>query len=112
MDEKDIKILAENQSKTTLNEGMLSWAGKLFFASIASYLADVGNVAPPKLPFKLRGTQEEINAVISMILTSKKFIEALKKPGANVEDVINKLNLKNITAEKFELLTGKKWPLG
>ncbi|MFA6049839.1 MAG: hypothetical protein WC761_01460 [Candidatus Paceibacterota bacterium] len=99
-----------------LNEISLSWAGKLFFAGVASYLAGIGlqkmgGGPPPKLPFKIRGTPEQIKAVTEAILASKSFQEEIKKPGATVESVIQKLNLRNMTKDRFKQLTGKAWPL-
>ena len=107
----------ENSSVEELNEVSLSWAGKLFFAGIASYLAGVGleklgqGKSPPKLPFKIRGTPQQIQAVTSAIVSSKDFQKEIDKPGATVETVIQKLNLKNMNKQKFEQMTGKKWPL-
>lgn len=114
-------VLTEETENTVaapeqLNEIQLSWAGKLFFAGLAAYLTGTalqkfGTHAPPKLPFKLRGTPQQINAVVSAIVASKAFQAEVSKPGATVESVIQKLNLKNLTKEKFKQLTGKPWPL-
>jgi len=99
-----------------LQEVSLSWAGKLFFAGIASYLAGMGlekmaGGPTPKLPFKIRGTPEQINAVIEAVMASKAFQQEIKKPGATVESVIQKLNLRNMTKEKFKQITGRPWPV-
>lgn len=122
MDNKNTMENKENiPGLELLDEGILdklSWAGKIFFAGVATYLAGVGleklagkTATPPNIPFKIKGTPEQINGVASMIVASKKFQEELSK-GLSVEAVINKLNLKNITKEKFFVLTGKHWPLG
>jgi len=107
------------EKKEPLNEIQLSWAGKLFFAGVASYLASLGidkltgggNLPPPRLPFKIRGTPQQINAVVGALVASKAFQQELKRPGATVESVIQKLNLKNMTKERFRAMTGKPWPL-
>jgi len=85
---------------------------------VAAYLVGLGlerggrlPAKPPKLPFKIRGTPEQINAVIEALMASKSFQQELKKPGATVESVIEKLNLKNMTKERFKQLTGRPWPL-
>lgn len=106
----------EGSAPEQLNEIQLSWAGKLFFAGLAAYLTGTalqkfGTHAPPKLPFKLRGTPQQINAVVSAIVASKAFQAEVSKSGATVESVIQKLNLKNLTKERFKQLTGKSWPL-
>lgn len=93
-----------------LNEVALTWAGKLFFASLATYIAsDVASSM--KLPIKLRGKPEQIQAVTDAITASKEYQREIKKPGASVESVIQKLNLRNMSKERFEQLTGKKWPV-
>lgn len=109
---------AEVVDPAKLQEASLSWAGKIFFAGVAAYLVGLGlerggklPSSPPKLPFKLRGTPEQINAVIGALMASKSFQQELKKPGATVESVIEKLNLKNMTKERFRQLTGRPWPL-
>lgn len=103
------------ESKEQLNEFSLSWAGKLFFAGVASYLAGVGlqkmGTPAPKLPFKIRGTPEQIKAITDAIVASKAFQEEIKKPGATVESVIQKLNLRNMNKDRFKQLTGRPWPL-
>lgn len=115
---KNVKALSEKTAATTLQETNLSWAGKIFFAGLAFYLAGAGmqkfstTTTPiPKLPFRIRGTPAQIEAIISMILASKTFQQELNRPGATVQSVIKKLNLQNMTKEKFKQITGKKWPL-
>jgi len=101
----------EIPTEDQINESTkLTWAGKLFFASIAAYIAsDVAQVM--KLPIKLRGKPEQIKAVVDAITNSKDFQKEIGKPGAKIEDVVQKLNLRNMSKEKFEAMCGKKWPL-
>lgn len=88
----------------------LTWAGKLFFASIAAYIAsDVAQAM--KLPIKLRGKPEQIRAVVDAITNSKDFQREIGKPGAKIEDVVKKLNLRNMSKERFKALTNQPWPL-
>lgn len=102
-----------------LQEASLSWAGKIFFAGVAAYLAGIGlqraagavKLEPPKLPFRIRGTPDQIKAVIDALVASKAFQQELKKPGATVQSVIDKLNLRNMTKERFRQITGKNWPI-
>lgn len=108
----------ETKQVANLQEVSLSWAGKIFFAGIAAYLTGIGleragggGSVPPKLPFKIRGTPDQIKAIVDALMASKTFQEELKKPGATVESVINKLNLRNMTKERFRQITGKAWPL-
>ena len=104
-----IKEIAQ-QDADSLNEVKLTWAGKLFFASVAAYVAaDVAKGM--KLPIKLRGRPDQIKAATAAIMASKSFQKEISKPGAKVEDVIRKLNIKNMTKQKFKSITGKNWPV-
>jgi len=103
------EILSPQNSK-------LSWAGKLFFAAVATYLglendSNTNNNQVPKLPIKLKGTKEQINAITNVIKASYEFQKETNRPGATVESVIQKLNAKNESKENFEKVFGKKWPL-
>lgn len=85
----------------------LSAVGKLFFASLVTgIMAGVGRSI-----MKLKGTPEQIKAITDAIIASKQFQDEVKKPGATVESVIQKMHLKNLTAAEFKKLTGKPWPL-
>jgi hypothetical protein len=64
-----------------------------------------------KLPIKLRGKPEQIRAVTDAITASKEYQREIKKPGASVESVIQKLNLRNMSKERFRELTGKNFPI-
>lgn len=84
----------------------LSTVGKLFFASVLS-----GILLGKKSPFKLRATPVQVKAMTNAILASKAFQEEMKAPGATVESVITKLNLRHLTAADFERLTNRPFPL-
>lgn len=100
-----------------LDELKMSWAGKLFFAGIAGWLGGTAykgvkkGMSAPKLPIKIRGTKQQIKAVMDAITSSKEFQREINKPGATIDGVIKKLKLKNLNQKQFEKLTGKKWPL-
>ncbi len=103
------KILTEEEVKelVELNEG-LSWAGKLFFASAVGYIY---NQVRANMPLKIKGTPQQIKAIADAIVASKKFQEELKRPGATVESVMQKLKIKNMTREQFKAITGHDLPL-
>jgi hypothetical protein len=119
--------MSDKKSKQQLNEIRLSWAGKLFFAGVAARLAQVGlkNLANSMeeqaeegseqgeigFPFKLQGTPEQIAATQEVIRASKEYQEELKRDGATVETVMEKLNAQNVAKKAFEEKTGKAWPL-
>lgn len=116
----DEKIITEAPIKPKgqeqLNELKMSWAGKLFFAGIAAWLGGtaykgVKSGKAPKLPIKIRGSKEQIKAVMDAITSSKAFQDEINKPGATIEGVIQKLKLKDVNRQNFERITGKKWPI-
>lgn len=91
--------------KNQLNELHLNLLGKIFFTACAAWL--VGRATN----LVLRGTQQEINAVANAMTASRRFQDELKRPGATVETVMDKLGLKHATAREFERILGVPWPL-
>jgi hypothetical protein len=83
----------------------LSLTGKIMFASMGAWL--VGKLVNTKL----RGTKSEIEAVANALMSSRKFQEELKHPGATVDSVMEKLRVKQMSAEEFERVLGIPWPL-
>lgn len=93
------------EEKEPLNELKLNLFGKIFFATCAAWL--LGKAVNTKF----RGTKEQADAVASALLSSRKFQEELRKPGASVESVIQKLGVKHMSAAQFERTFGVPWPL-
>ena len=93
------------QPTQQLNELHLNILGKLFFASVAAWL--VGKATN----LKIRGSESEVQAVANAMMASKKFQDELRKPGASMQSVIDKLNIKNASARDFERILGVRWPL-
>jgi hypothetical protein len=116
-----------------LKEYKLSWAGKLFFAGVAAKLAGMAlkkqaakmrgmneqdesgesdaSDAAAMFPFKIKGTPEQLEAIMQVIKSSKEFQEEINREGATVESVMQKLNIQNLAKKAFEEKTGKPWPL-
>jgi len=88
-----------------LNELRMNVLGKIFLTSVAAWL--VGKA----INLKIRGTPEEVNAVAQAMIDSRRFQEELERPGATVDSVMNKLNLKHASAREFERVLGIKFPL-
>jgi len=105
--EAPIRVSGEEQ----LNEIKLSWAGKIFFAGAAAYIAGKGLQQKIKLPVKVRGTPKQMKAVIDAIMGSKEFQQEIGRPGATIDQVIEKLQLRNLTKARFRQLTGLPFPL-
>ena len=82
----------------------LSTVGKLFLVGAGAWL--IGKSSN----LKLRGTKQELDAVTEALLASKRFQNELGKPGATVESVMEKLDIKNMRADEFEQLLGIPWP--
>lgn len=108
-------IKVKGETKEYLKELKLSWAGKLFFAGAAAYIAGSamkggghGNV---KLPIKVRGTPRQMRAVIDAVTSSKEFQREINRSGATIDGVIQKLRIRNMTKQRFYQLTGRSWPL-
>lgn len=85
----------------------ISGLGKLFFAALAA-----GVVRDVVMPMRLKARPDQIRAMTDAIVASKQFQAEISRPGATVDTVIQKMNLKNISAAEFSKITGKPWPLG
>lgn len=113
MTDKDKDIFQEAPIKIKdepLKEINLSWAGKLFFAGAAAFILGKG-LEKMNVPIKIKGNPEEIRAVVDAIMSSKRFQQELSRPGATIESVIEKLEIRNMTKDQFRRITGKPWPL-
>ena len=95
--------------KEVLSELRLTWAGKLFFASVATYIVASG--IGSKLPLKVRGNKQQMQALTDAIMSSKEFQGKIRKPGAKVEDVLRSMNLKNMSKQRFKQITGNDFPV-
>lgn len=83
----------------------MSLFGKIFVGTLAAWM--LGKAVNTRL----RGTREQIQAVVAALSASKRFQDELNKPGADVESVIQKLGIKHMTASQFERVLGIPWPL-
>lgn len=95
-----------SQGDKRLNEFLeLNLLGKIFLATLGAWF--VGKVVNTKV----RGTPEQIDALAKAMVASRRFQDELKKPGATVDSVAKKLNVKNMSASEFERVFNVKWPL-
>lgn len=99
--------MKEVETKDKIVAYKLSTLGKIFFAGLATKMAR--EIA---MPLKLKARPEQIQAITDAIMASKEFQDEINKPGATIEDVIQKMKLKNVNKQSFEKITGKPWPLG
>lgn len=88
-----------------LNELHLNLVGKIFITTLAATL--VGKVVNTKF----RGSRDQVTAIANAMIASRKFQDELNRPGASVESVMQRLNVKNMTASEFERVFNIKWPL-
>ncbi|NBP58631.1 hypothetical protein EBU71_19250 [bacterium] len=119
--------MSVKETKKQLNEVRLSWSGKLLFATIAARLAAAGlrklsasmseqteegeEKVEPTIPFNISGTPEQIAAMTAVINASIEYQKELKRDGATVESVMDKLNAQNQAKVDFKNKTGYDWPL-
>lgn len=98
--------MESSNSTETLDEGLsLNLTGKIFLASLGAWM--VGKYVNTKI----RGSRDEVTAVSNALMASKRFQEELRKPGATVQSVMDKLHVKQMSAAEFERVFGIKWPL-
>jgi hypothetical protein len=96
-------VLEKNQK---LQEGgYLNLTGKIFLASLAAWV--VGKACSTKL----RGTDTEVQAVVNALMSSRRFQDELRSPGASIQSVMEKLRIKQMSATEFERVLGIRWPL-
>lgn len=88
-----------------LNELHLNLLGKMTIAAVGAWL--VGKATN----VKLRGNKQQIDSVANAMIASRKFQDELKRSGATVQSVMEKLRVKNMTAKEFERTFGIKWPI-
>lgn len=107
-DPKILEMRTASEKQLLESYYSLSTTGKIFFAAVAAYLA--GKVGSGAF-LKLRGKPDELRAVADAIVASKAFQDELRRPGATIDSVIDKMNLKNLTTKRFKEITGNDWPL-
>lgn len=80
--------------------------GKLFFGGLLAWITK-----DAQFHFKIKGTPEQVQAMANAVFASKRFQETIAKPDATIEEVIEKLNQKNLSAKEFANATQHDWPL-
>lgn len=126
--------MSNKKESDLLKEYKLSWAGKLFFAGVAAKIVghalkrqaakmrgglseqeessekETQDIAAT-FPFKLKGTPEQLQAVMDVVQASMDYQQEITREGATVESVMEKLNAQNLAKKSFEERTGHPWPL-
>ena len=95
-----------NPVSLAVNNYKMTTMGKLFFASLLTSMA-----TGQRSPFKVTGDPHRIEILSRAVQSSKRFQDELKRPGATVDSVIRKLDLKNMDAKAFERTFGVRFPL-
>jgi hypothetical protein len=96
---------SDSNDETLIEGGYLNLTGKIMLASLGAWM--LGKIVNTKL----RGNQSEVTAISNALLASRKFQDELRRPGASVQSVIEKLQVKNMSAAEFERVFGVRWPL-
>ena len=94
-----------SEGKTLLVERQMTTMSKILLFIVGAWL--VGKY----FKLKVRGSQKQISTLASAMISSKKFQDELKRPGASLENVMNKLKVKNMDADRFQKTFGIKWPV-
>lgn len=95
----------ESEPENLIEGGYLNLTGKILIASLGAWL--VGKMVNTKV----RGRQDEIQAVANALMASRRFQDELHHPGATVASVMEKLRIKQMSAAEFERVLGVRWPL-
>lgn len=99
------KVMPLSEGKTLLVERDMSTMSKILLFVVGAWL--VGKF----IKLKMRGNQQQVSALAAALLSSKKFQDELKKPGASMESIVQHLKVKNMDADRFEKTFGVKWPV-
>ena len=95
-----------NPVSLALHNYKMTTMGKLFFASLLTSMA-----TGQRSPFKITGDPQKIQVLSRAVQSSKRFQDELKRPGATVDGIIRKLDVKNMDAKTFERVFGVRFPL-
>jgi len=98
-------VIPLSEGKSLLSEREMPTMSKILLYVVGSWL--VGKT----IKLKLRGNQKQISALTAALLSSKKFQDELKKPGATMTSIVQCLKDKNADAQRFENTFGIKWPV-
>ena len=90
---------------TVFEDPSTTVVGKMFLAGIASAVLGL----QPHI--KVRGTPEQIEAIKCAVEAAHDFNAILEKPGVTVQEIMDKLEAKNMAAQSFEEQLGLPWPL-
>lgn len=96
---------SKSDTETLIEGGYLNLTGKLMLVTLGAWM--LGKVVNTKL----RGSEREVKAIVNALLSSRRFQNELHSPGASVQSVMEKLNVKNMSAVEFERVLGIRWPL-
>lgn len=98
-------VMPLSEGKTLLVERQLTTMSKILLFIVGAWL--VGKF----FKLKVRGSQQQISALSSAMMSSKRFQDELKRPGASLNGVLEKLKVKNMDADRFQKTFGIKWPV-
>ncbi len=98
-------LIVEETNHSMVSELRVSTLGKIFLAGLAASI--VGRASG----LKIRGNPNQIKAIANALRSSRRFQDELRRSGATVDSVMQKLNLKNARGREFERILGVKWPI-
>ena len=98
-------VMPLSEGKTLLVERQLTTMSKILLFIVGAWL--VGKF----FKLKVRGSQQQISTLASAMMSSKRFQDELKRPGASLNGVLDRLKVKNMDADRFQKTFGIKWPV-
>ena len=98
-------VMPLSEGKTLLVERQLTTMSKILLFIVGAWL--VGKF----FKLKVRGSQQQISTLASAMMSSRRFQDELKRPGASLNGVLDRLKVKNMDADRFQKTFGIKWPV-
>ena len=97
--------MEQEPKQEEINELHLNLLGKIFLVGVGAWI--VGK----STNLKVRGTPREIHAVANALQSSRRFQDELRRSGASVQSVMERMRVKQMSARDFERVFGIAWPL-
>ena len=93
------------KEENIVSELKLNVLGKILLVTLGAWI--VGKVVSTKI----RGSKTDVETIGNALMASRRFQDELNHPGASVDSVIRKLDLKHMSTSEFERVLGVPWPL-
>lgn len=90
---------------TVFDDPNITVVGKIFLGALTA-------VALGHQPhIKIKASPEQVDVIKRVVQATQDFRAELEKPEVIIQSVMDKLQLKNIAAQEFQMQLGLPWPL-